>query len=142
MLLAATAIGCGKKDPPLHPVSGKITLGGKTYPRILCYFRPVSEIGDNFNLGVGECDKDGKLFVRCGAGEGIKAGEYKVTFSCIVTQGGKSAAGDKPDDDRNARVVELVKPPHDTASEADTPVRFTVTAGGENFFQFDIPSKK
>ncbi len=141
LLVCVALTGCSKK-PPLYPVSGKITLGGKTYPRIICYFRPVKGLGNESNIGVGEVDSSGNLFVRCGAGEGIAAGEYRVTFSCMVTQSGTAVAGtDKPDDDSSSRVIELVPAPYDPKSDLDSPVRFTVTPSG-NVFNYDIPTSK
>lgn len=138
--------GCGG-PPPVHPITGKVTLGGKAYDRLLVYFRPASGEVTQYNLGVGETDKDGNLALKSSAGTGIAAGKYKVTFSSpyLKSAGGTQkavGADDKPDDDRNQVVVERVGPPYDDAtSQAATPVEFEVKPGG-NTFTFDIPVKK
>src|SRR6478735_9241891 len=59
--------GCGG-PPPLHPIKGKITLGGKSYNRLIVYFRPAEGKADEYNLGVGETDKDGILTLRSAGG--------------------------------------------------------------------------
>lgn len=144
-LLATGLVGCGKKDPPVHAVTGKVTLGGKAYPRLLVYFRPVAGESTGFNNAVGETDKDGNLTVRSTGGLGLQAGEYKVTFTCMVPKTGSPAAdklthGDKPDE-RGITTVELVPDAHaDKTAAETTTVRFTVGAG-ENKFDFDIPAK-
>lgn len=142
---AVAAAGCGKKDPPVYPVTGKVTLGGKAYPRLLVYFRPVSGESTGFNNAVGETDKDGNLTVKSTGGSGLQTGEYKVTFTCKVPKRNTEAAakltsGDKPDE-VGVEVVELVPNSHVVGKADDTTsVRFTVAAG-ENAFNFDIPAK-
>lgn len=134
--------GCGG-PPPLHPVGGKITLGGKSYPRLIVYFRPAEGQVTEFNMGIGETDKAGALTLRTSAGPGLEAGEYKVSFSCMVAKGGKTVgAGEKPDDFGAVQMTELVPPPYDDRTSADaTPTRFTVKPG-QNTFEFDIPAGK
>jgi len=145
MGLIAAGAGCGKKDPPVHEVKGKVTLGGKAYPRLLVYFRPVSGESSGFNNAVGETDKDGNLTVRSTGGLGLQTGDYKVTFTCRMPKARSAAAdklgaGDKPDE-VGVEVVELVPDSHaETKANDTTPVRFTVTSG-ENTFTFDIPAK-
>src|SRR5262245_6524943 len=137
--------GCGKSDPPVYPITGKVTLGGKAYPRLLVYFRPVSGESTGFNNAVGETDKDGNLTVRSTGGLGLQTGEYKVTFTCLVPKTNSAAAAkltnsDKPDE-QGVTTVELVPTSHcDKTATESTPVRFTVTSG-ENIFTFDIPAK-
>jgi hypothetical protein len=41
-LATLLAAGCGKSDPPVYPITGKVTLGGKPYERVIVYFRPVN----------------------------------------------------------------------------------------------------
>lgn len=144
--VAALALaGCGKSDPPVYEVKGKVTLGGKAYPRLLAYFRPVSGESSGFNNAVGETDKDGTLTVRSTGGLGLQTGEYKVTFTCLVPKTKSAAAAkltssDKPDE-LGLTMVELVPASHaETKANDTTPVRFTVTSGA-NEFNFDIPAK-
>lgn len=148
LLLAILAIsfigGCGG-PPPLYPVTGKVTLGGKPYARLIIYFRPASGKVTEYNLGTGETDPSGKLTLRSTAGPGLEAGEYKVTFTCMVPKAGAGnlKVTDKPDENRTVTFVELVPKPFDDATSAEeTPVLFTIKAGQENRFDFDIPVKR
>jgi hypothetical protein len=147
-LTVLLAAGCGKSDPPVYPITGKVTLGGKPYERLIVYFRPVSGEITPFNLGVGETDKDGTLKMRSSGGMGVMAGEYKVTFTLqmMKTAKGTQAVGadDKVGDlGGSVTAVELV-PDEFAAGKAEesTPVRFTVKPGEENRFEFDVPAKK
>ncbi|MGL4422281.1 MAG: hypothetical protein ACRCZF_16545 [Gemmataceae bacterium] len=140
-----TLSGCGA--PTLHPITGKVTLGGKPYSRLLIYFRPVSGEVTMHNLGVGETDAQGQMLgVKCASGLGLAAGEYRVTFSCMQpsTKGKPAAAGgadEKPDDNATVQMMELVRPPlDDKTSQETSPQRFTVKPGA-NTFEFDIPAK-
>lgn len=142
-LLCVSLNGCGG-DPPLHALGGKVTLGGKSYSRLLVYFRPIEGQVNQFNLGVGETDAAGVLSLRSTAGMGLMAGKYRVSFSCMQPKGGTTTAGtdEKPDDDKNIQMVELVPAPYDNESNADTsPLEFEIKAGVENYFEFNIPAK-
>jgi len=144
-LATAVLAGCGKQDPPIYEVTGKVTLGDKAYPRLLVYFRPVSSDSTGFNNAVGETDQEGNLTVRSTAGLGLQAGEYKVTFTCMVPKSKSAAAeklthADKPDE-VGVTTVELVPRTHaDKTAAETTPVRFTVGSGG-NVFNFNVPLK-
>jgi hypothetical protein len=143
LLFLALVSGCGG-PPPIFPISGKVTLGGKPYERLLVYFRPAKGDVNAFNLGVGETDKNGELKLSSSGGQGISAGEYRVTFSCVyLKSNGKSVSStEKPDDAGGGVVsVERVKSPYDAATSQEiTPVTFVVKKG-ENKFEFDIPAK-
>ncbi|PQO32274.1 hypothetical protein DTL21_18795 [Bremerella cremea] len=133
--------GCG--DPALHPITGKVSLDGKTYERLLVYFHPLDREPNEFSIGVGETDKDGVLVLRTSAGPGIATGNYRVTFSCIqALRGGKTltlgAGSEKADDDRSLVTKDIVPPQY--GSKTESPVEFQVKSG-ENIFEFDIPGK-
>ena len=135
-------IGCSG-DPPLHPISGKVTLGGQPHERLLVYFRPINEPVTQFNLGVGETDKDGNLKLRSSGGMGLEAGQYRVTFSCFVV--GNSALGvDQKVDElspgsEDAESKQMVPKPYLEQEGTETsPVEFTIKPG-QNVFEFDIP---
>lgn len=143
-MAVANSLGCGG-DPELHPVTGKVTLGGKSYNRLLVYMRPVEGKVNQFNLGVGETDVTGKLALRSTAGSGLAAGKYRVSFSCVQAAGSTSNEAldpnEKTDDDKNARPVEMVPAPYDDFENANTsPVIFEIKPG-ENVYEFDIPAK-
>jgi 5-hydroxyisourate hydrolase-like protein (transthyretin family) len=141
LLAALTTTGCGK--PTLYPLSGKVTLGGKPQERLLVYFRPVSGVVTEYNMAVGETDKEGNLRISSSAGQGLAAGEYKVTFTCKkLKSGAVVGSSDKPDDYGNVVVLELVADDHvDGLANETTPVRFTVKPEA-NVFNYDVPLKK
>jgi hypothetical protein len=120
-------------------------MGGKGYERLIVYLRPVSGTVTEYNLGVGETDKSGTLTLRSTAGNGLQAGEYKVTFTYKIPKtGGSKPVGpdEKPDDVAGVEFIELVPPPYDDGTSSETtPQRFTVKPG-ENVLEFDIPTKK
>jgi hypothetical protein len=130
-------VGCG--DPELHPVTGKVTLDGKAYPRLLVYMRPIKGEVDKFRLGVGETDQTGSLTLRSTAGDGLAEGKYRVSFSCMVAKGGgvdELNPNEKYDDNPKLITEELVPLPY--ASDADSPVEFEISPG-TNEFVYDIP---
>ena len=136
--------GCG--DPKLYPIEGKVTLGGKSYERLLVYLRPIGKPADSFTLGVGETDVKGVLGLRSTAGDGLAKGEYRVSFSCLRMGNSKEqiGLGEKADDNPNVKTFELVPARfvHGTEEyeDADSPVTFEITSS-ENNFEFDIPLK-
>lgn len=140
--LLALMSGCG--DPPLYPISGKITLGGKPYERLLVYFHPMDQKVTAFTMGVGETTKDGTLGMRSTAGNGLAKGKYRVSFHCNVFQGAPNETvgldGGKGDDNNQKREVrDLVPSPYNSALES--PVEFEVSASGNNVLEFDIPAR-
>ena len=143
ILCLASAAGCSG-DPPLYPISGKVTLGGKSHERLLVYFRPLQEPVTRFNLGVGETDKDGNLALRSSAGMGLPAGKYRVTFSCFVLPGASLGVDQKVDElapglqnlEPQQVVPELYR---ESAGDAKSPVEFEIRSG-QNVFEFDIPT--
>jgi hypothetical protein len=143
-----TVAGCGSKSPPpIYPVTGKVTLGGKPYERLIVYFRPVGVDVNEYNLGVGETDKDGNLRMGSSGGVGVMAGEYKVTFhlQLMKTRQGTRAVGadEKPDElGGGMTAVEMVPEAYRAGkAEETTTVRFTVKPDRENRFDFDVPAK-
>ena len=135
-------VGCG--DPKLHQVTGKVTLDGKPYERLLVYMRPTEGPVDQFRMGVGETDADGVLTLRSTAGDGLAEGTYRVSFSCMVPKsGGKTVEvldpSEKHDDDRKLITVELVPMPY--ASDAESPVVVEIGDDQSNELIYDIPAK-
>jgi hypothetical protein len=139
-LVAVISLAGCSGPPDLHPITGKVTLGGKPYKRLIVYFRPKDKPVNEYNLGVGETDKKGELTLRTTAGNGLAPGVYRVSFSCIVTSDGKSLgiSDEKADDDRFLETEEIVPEPY--SDDELSPVEFEVKSRGENRFDFDIPA--
>jgi hypothetical protein len=138
MLLSISVAGCGK-DTTLHPISGKVTMGGKSYYRLLVYFRPISGEVDQYNLGVGETDATGVLTLRSTAGDGLVAGKYRVSFSLLVVPGSDEAVDPNVKRERRQDRPAIEKVPAQYADAEQSPVTFEVTSGGSNYFEFDVP---
>ena len=139
-LTVAVICGCGG-EPELQSISGKVTLGGESYERIIVYFRPVKGQVNKFNMGVGETDANGTLGLRTTAGAGIAPGNYRVSFSYAVIKGQQESipSDEKVDEQPGVEIEELV--PDIYTSNENTPVEFLVESGKENIFEFDIPTK-
>ena len=134
--LVGLCCGCG--DPTLYELSGKVTLGGEPKERLIVYFNPVDQKISKFNLGVGETDADGNLTLRSTAGNGLAAGNYRVSFSYPVTEGGDtSGLSDDKNESESAVVVEKVPEPY--SSRQESPVEFYIKRS-KNEFNFDIPA--
>ncbi|MFG0267610.1 MAG: hypothetical protein ACF8AM_21030 [Rhodopirellula sp. JB055] len=144
LLLLTTSLlatGCDS-EPALHPISGHVTLDGKPYERLIVYVRPVDEDVTQYNLGVGETDATGKLFLRSTAGTGLAAGKYRVSFTCIVNGSGQTvgSSDEKTDDDRRLITKDIVPPAYGDGGESR--LEFEVVPGTDNHIEFDIPSKQ
>ncbi len=140
-LLGLLATGCGK-DTTLHPLTGNVKLGGKPYERLLVYFRPIDRVVDEYNMGVGETDKDGVLTLRSTAGNGLVKGNYRVTFSYGITKmNGREieVSMDEKVESPSVTSEELV--PEKYTDWEQSPVEFTVSKAGPNHFEFDIPAQ-
>lgn len=129
--------GCSP-DRTLHSLSGKVTLGGKPFNRLIVYFRPLDKEVNEYNLGVGETDATGNLQLRSTAGDGLNKGKYRVSFSCVQVRGQIVDPEKKIDNDRNIGYDELV--PDQFADADQSPVIFEIKPGS-NTFEFDIPPK-
>jgi len=142
VIILMTSVGCNM-EPALQPVSGKVTIGGKSYSRVIIYFRPLEEKITKFNMGVGETDSEGNFVLGTNAGPGIATGKYRVSFSCFQTSSGETIAleGEKPDERTGPALKEIVPAPYDAESNLETsPLIFEVKRG-DNVFDFDIPTK-
>jgi hypothetical protein len=97
ILWAAMAItslaGCSGK-PKLVPVTGIVKLDGKTVDGVRVYFWPKDQSAATFvnQFAIGFTDKEGKFFLRGTNGDGVEAGEYKVTFARPMTGGGRTTS--------------------------------------------------
>jgi len=137
--------GCGKSGPPpIYPVSGQVTLKGKPVQDLRVHFISTDDRPDRFVMGVGQTDANGAFTVVESAwGQGLPAGSYIVSFSYMVNSAGKSALGSGKDEGGGgATVTESIMPPYDYRPKSDSPERFTVSAGGNNIYKFDVPAAR
>jgi hypothetical protein len=149
VLVMFGAAGCRQAVPALHPVRGLVTLGGKPFERLLVYLHPQDAAVSQYTLGVGETDANGVLTMRSTAGDGLAEGNYRVTFSCLVTVAGEvvGAADSKNDDGRSVAMLTSSAPtirelvPEAYVHAETTPVQFQIRRGEENTLEFDIPAR-
>ena len=129
--------GCG--DPSLFSLKGKVTLGGEPKERLIVYFDPIDRKVDKFNLGVGETDAEGNLILRSSAGNGLAAGNYRVSFTYPVAESGESSGvtGDK-NEAENLEFKEMVPAPYN--DRQSSPIEFYIERA-DNEFNYDIPLK-
>jgi hypothetical protein len=130
--------GC-RKDTTLHTVSGKVTLGGKPYNRLIVYFRPISAKVTEYNMGVGETDAQGTMTLRSTAGNGLIQGKYRVAFSHLIVPGAREAISMDQKQEMPKSVAPVEKVPEPYADWENSPVVFEVKANDENYFEYDIP---
>jgi hypothetical protein len=144
-LVSLLLLGCNT-EPAIHSLSGKVTLGGKAYERLIVYLHPIDGPVTRHNTGIGETDAKGMMKLVTSAGDGIAAGKYRVSFSCYQAAGGQaidsrteklSEVGGRKDG--NAKEpVNLVPAPYNSSTVS--PVEITVESGS-NTFDFDVPLK-
>ncbi len=136
---AMLLVGCGQ-DTTLHAISGQVTLAGVPRERLLVYFRPIGKLVNEYNLGVGETDKTGRLTLRSTAGDGLVKGKYRVTFSYGLTKiNGREIALPTDRKEESTTVVSVEQVPEKFTDSDQSPVEFEVVAGSENRLEFDIP---
>ena len=133
--------GCGG-DPPVYPITGKVTFGGQSYERLIVNFYPPEGVkATPFNVGVGETDAEGNLRLNSTGGEGVSAGTYRVTFTLMLQPDGSNVQVDpneKADDVQPGVGLRNVVPVEYQNRET-TPLTFEVKSGGSNEFIYDIP---
>jgi hypothetical protein len=134
------AAGCGAGDPKLVPVTGTVTMDGKPVEGVRVYFWP-KEIKPKMSVNtfaIGFSDKEGKYSLRGTNGDGVGAGEYKVTFARPMTPAGK--APDKP----NAKPEEVGA--KETLPDELTKLQLTrhsaTVSEKDHDFTFDLSPKK
>ena len=145
-ILIVVFAGC-QSEPAIFPVTGKVTLGGKTYSRLIVYMDPLEGAATRHNKGIGETDENGVLKLATSAGDGIAAGKYRVSFACFRSPKGGSfdavnqkpgEAGNRKDGPGSNAPVNIVPEPYRSAE--NSPVEFTI-GSGTNHYEFDIPKR-
>ncbi|VTU02670.1 Uncharacterized protein OS=Blastopirellula marina DSM 3645 GN=DSM3645_24620 PE=4 SV=1 [Gemmataceae bacterium] len=77
--LATVAAGCGKKETPLYPVTGKVLINGKPAEHATVVFHPVGAAPDTVKPRA-TVGPDGTFkLTSVSAGDGAAAGDYAVT---------------------------------------------------------------
>ena len=92
-LVLIAASGCSGQVK-LVPVTGVVKLDGKVVDGVRVYFWPKDQSAPSSvnRLAIGFSDKEGKFSLRGTNGDGIEAGDYKVTFARPMTPVGKAPA--------------------------------------------------
>lgn len=122
--MACFAVGCGESLPPVYPVNAVVRMDGEPFGPCSILLTPVATSGPGGRSSAGAVDQTGKVnFTTFKVGDGVPAGEYKVTVRSALT-----AAPPKPI-------------PSTYQSDAKTPLRATVSASGANEVAFDLESK-
>ncbi|MDG3008213.1 hypothetical protein [Paludisphaera mucosa] len=80
-LLLTCLVGCGdSRETAVHPVAGKLTVGGRPAANAMIAFHPLDRAGLPTALSVASTGSDGAYrLTTYTAGDGAPAGEYAVT---------------------------------------------------------------
>jgi hypothetical protein len=83
-LVLALAPGCGKGEPGLIPVKGRVTLDGGAWPKPgQINFTPVESGAEGFRPGTGSFDIQGYFAASSfEKNDGLYPGTYKVAVQC------------------------------------------------------------
>ncbi len=73
--------GCGDDGPPLHPVTGKVTLEGKPLANAGVMFFPRGSTLGNTCIGITDADGKYSLKPENRGGTGAPEGDFDVTIS-------------------------------------------------------------
>jgi|688.fasta_scaffold325576_2 hypothetical protein len=80
------AVGCGKPEPPARvPVSGVVTIDGKSVPSAVVTFYPSFDGFGGEVIAEGVTDASGRYSLACPLGPGACLGKHKVTVSDAPT---------------------------------------------------------
>jgi hypothetical protein len=135
----AAAGGCSR-EPKLVPVTGLVKLDGKPVAGVRVYFWPEESTANKTfvnRFAIGFTGADGRFVLHSSNGDGIAAGEYKVTFARPLARGGKAAA------DPNQK-------PEETGAKESLPAELTdpkktrhtaAVSDASSDFVFEISSK-
>ncbi len=138
--------GCGgSSGPALHPVSGKVTKGGKPLANVSVTFSPA---GGGISSG-GRTDADGRFALLCQNGKaGAIEGKHKVVLQVVdVTSGASSDPMAARDAMMKAREAQMKGGrngapaaekkggdiPETYADPKATPLEYSVVAGNNDF---------
>ncbi len=132
-------VGCSSSPPPLHQVTGTVTINGKPARAVKVYFYPADGAEDNWTTrhSLAETDADGRFQLA----KGIEAGEYKVLFSQFVDQRGIPVGSGEDKPDEFGAVHDRIPHPYsDHSNYLNSPETRTVSAEETDFtFSLSFP---
>lgn len=138
MAVAVLLVGCGPTGPALHPVTGKVTIGGSPASGIQVSFMPV----DAKQMTASGKVEGGSYTLFSNAGKGAIAGKYKVVLSQAAAGGGgaptpeQMAAQYSGNRQGGAAVKDKPSFPAEYSAADTTPLEVEVKAGPNTI---DIP---
>ena len=134
-LVLISVIGCGSSGPVRHPVSGRVaTPDGQGCDGALVVFHPRESERVNDKKPFATCGQDGSFSLTTDElGDGAQAGDYGVTVVWIrqTETSQKMSLSSENSGGRDALGGRYGKP-------SSPQFEATVTAGGENQFEFVV----
>ncbi len=96
-MFAATLVGCDSNRIPLEPTTGTLTINGSPPVGAIVGLHPVSgDFDERGSRPAGQVKEDGTVtFSTYASGDGVPAGDYKVTINWP-----QNPAGPDPGEDR------------------------------------------
>jgi hypothetical protein len=137
LALAAAAAGCSG-DPKLVPVTGVVKLDGKPVEGVRVYFWPTDMSVKSFQsrMAIGFSDKEGRFALRGTNGDGIAAGDYKVTFARPMARGKVTTDPNQKAEETGAR--ETLKPEY---TDQDKTKQTATVSEANHEFVFELSTK-
>lgn len=124
--LASLAAGCGTKETPRYPVTGKVLFEGKPAEHAMVVFHPVGASGPDTVKPTAKVGPDGTFKLPAQhADDGAPAGEYKVSVELWL-------AGVRAEDPPSNRLPAKYSKPETSGLTA------TVSAGPNELATFDL----
>jgi hypothetical protein len=84
LLLAACLAGCGRDEPTLAPVAGRVYYRGQPLTGGTIVFTPDAERGGHGPLACGEIGPDGRFTLHTGPAAGAVPGWHRITVAAIA----------------------------------------------------------
>lgn len=140
LLVVGVLVGCGsgvktEVVPPLHPVTGTITLDGKPVEKVAVTFVPAEN--NTGNGASGSTDAEGKFTLTYRSGDpGIPAGDYVVLCTKLTMPDGSPI----PEGQTAADVMAVDQIPERYRRTDNPRNAVSVPEGGKNF-DLDLKSK-
>lgn len=140
LLVVGVLVGCGsgvkpEVIPPLHPVTGKVTLDGQPVEKVAVTFVPAEN--NTGNGASGSTDAEGRFTLTYRTGDpGIPAGDYIVLCTKLTMPDGSPI----PEGQTAADVMAVDQIPERYRRTDNPRNAVSVPEGGKNF-DLDLKSK-